>query len=249
MENKNIILLGILIIGILGFLYSSNITSYATKNSCSDTDEGINSVSFGECKAKGFTYSDSCSDYRILSERFCNTEGNCASVAVRCLTQCIEGICLTKIDPGEYEVHVGDIYFISDKKIKIEEIDEDGGVIISVNGSRSAVRPGETKVIEGVKFENLKLSNLLTRPEEITLRILFPSYHVLKLKESISIDRDSIDVKEIKAFSYVVLIVNDKDYKLDLKKTIRVGDFSITNAVILDKSHVMLNINKFEDEE
>src|SRR3989338_3897993 len=224
MENKNIILLGILIIGILGFLYSSNITSYATKNSCSDTDEGINSVSFGECKAKGFTYSDSCSDYRILSERFCNTEGNCASVAVRCLTQCIEGICLT-------------------------EIDEDGGVIISVNGSRSAVRPGETKVIEGVKFENLKLSNLLTRPEEITLRILFPSYHVLKLKESISIDRDSIDVKEIKAFSYVVLIVNGKDYKLDLKKTIRVGDFSITNAVILDKSHVMLNINKFEDEE
>src|SRR3989344_2617225 len=196
MENKNIILLGILIIGILGFLYSSNITSYATKNSCSDTDEGINSVSF-----------------------------------------------------GEYKVHVGDIYFISDKKIKIEEIDEDGGVIISVNGSRSAVRPGETKVIEGVKFENLKLSNLLTRPEEITLRILFPSYHVLKLKESISIDRDSIDVKEIKAFSYVVLIVNGKDYKLDLKKTIRVGDFSITNAVILDKSHVMLNINKFEDEE
>ena len=55
MENKNIILLGILIIGILGFLYSSNITSYATKNSCSDTDEGINSVSFGECPLKQYS--------------------------------------------------------------------------------------------------------------------------------------------------------------------------------------------------
>lgn len=244
MENKDIIIASILIIGFIAFLSTSDITGHVT-STCSDSDYGKDSSKYGVCKSGNIISKDSCVDYDILSERFCTGDGECSTTPVQCLTGCIEGICIKKINVGNYVVHEKDIYSLVDQTIKIREIKKDALVNLDVDGILGIVEKDKKTIINGVSFENFGFDEY---KEGINLRILFPSYYYLRLKEAISIDGDNLKVKEIVPYRYVVVTVNDIDYEIRLKKTIEVGNLRITNVDIIDSSYVILNTNKFYKE-
>ena len=244
MENKNLIISAILIIAVLGFVSNINITGYVTDTTCTDSDQGKDSNLFGICKTGGTSYKDSCLGNNLLAERYCDSKKNCAAASIHCSTKCVEGVCVKEINVGVHTVHAKDIYLILDSMIKVNEVTEDGSLILDVNGVIGTVEVEETKLIDNIKFKNLKASNLDdASAREVSLSILFPTYYLLALNESITIDQNIIIVKQINPPRDIILNINDDDYEIKTRMSKTINSLIITNVDIINDNEIIINTN------
>lgn len=245
MENKNILISAVLILAVLSFVSTTNITGHVTEADCADSDQGRNSEIFGVCKSDGTNYKDACVGNKLLAERYCDSKGNCAAASIHCDTKCVEGVCIKEISVGEQTLHAQDIFSILNNIIKVKEITAAGSLVLEVNGVTDTLDVKEVKTIDNLKFESISADVLdKIQDRKVDVEILFQTYYLLRLDESLTIDKNVIKVKEIFPPEKVILEVNDEEYEIKDRLSRTINNLKITNRGMPSEEKVILNINR-----
>ena len=145
----------------------------------------------------------------------------------------LSSFALAQNDPNDYFFNVGDVKFIWDKAVKLENVGAEGSVIVAVDGITETISQGEMDYVNGLQVSTLETyydaSNINQRSARLTIIGGPEGEYSFNIDDTKIINNKSVSLLTIESDGILVDVDNTKE-KLSVGVTENVNGLIITFA-------------------
>src|SRR3989344_3041352 len=145
----------------------------------------------------------------------------------------LSSFALAQNDPNDYFFNVGDVKFIWDKAVKLENVGAEGSIIVAVDGITEIISQGEMDYVNGLQVSTLETyydaSNVNQRSARLTIIGGPEGEYSFNIDDTKIINNKSVSLLTIESDGILVDVDNTKE-KLSVGVTENVNGLIITFA-------------------